>query len=80
MSQKKRSRAPQTYEQLMLRARRHNRELDSVDGGLLAHPPDLQIATAMSAVEAGVRTRDWDCVCQGLAILEDLLGVLRRRS
>lgn len=60
-----------------------NRSLDAVDreaglatpagAGLLAH-----LATALEAIKAGGVLGDWDCVAEGVLILEDAVARLAR--
>lgn len=38
-------------------------------------PPREFARTAMLAIEAGIKSQDWDCVAEGLAMLEDYIAV-----
>ncbi len=66
----------QKYKVLMAKARKVNKERDAIDRASgFAAPPDTPvgalIATAMTAIESGIRQGDWDCVAEGLAMLQD---------
>lgn len=63
------------YSKLMKAARITNRRMDSVDRKAgFAAPGDcdltLQLRTAMSAIECGIKTGDWSAVAEGLDILQ----------
>ena len=63
------------YEKIMRRARRVNakRDRDERKAGFAAPsdgPLSQQIRTAMSAIEAGIRVKDWNCIAEGQAMLE----------
>ena len=44
---------------------------DKIDGGITGHAIDLQLRTVMSALEAGVNVKDWECVVEALLMLQD---------
>jgi hypothetical protein len=69
------------YEELMQKARKTNAERDEIDRKAgFATPGDgasiLLLRTAMSAIETGIVTNDWNSVAEGLAMLEILAGRL----
>jgi hypothetical protein len=56
---------------------KHNAKMDEVDRSAGSAAPadctlDLQLRIVISAVVAGITGQDWDCVAQGLAILQDV--------
>lgn len=69
------------YEQLMKKAREHNRAFDKIDGRpFVRMPVPEQIATVMEAIKAGIKAVDWDCVAQAQGLLEDLWTVIPGRQ
>lgn len=63
-------------ERLMQDARNtnHNRDLVDRKNGFAAPGDttiDLHLRTAISAISTGVNMRDWTCVAEGLAMLQD---------
>lgn len=65
------------YETLMAKARRTNakRDQDEREVGFAAPSdctPDLQLRTAMMAIQAGIEMDDWDCIAEAQAMLEHL--------
>ena len=73
------------YEKLMRKARRINAKRDKEEREVgFAAPGDgddnsLFLRTAMSAIECGIKTDDWDCVAEGQAMLETLELRLRQQ-
>lgn len=70
------------YEKLMVAARHANAEMDAVDLAAgwatpAAGGPRMLLATAMSAIEAGIRTADWACVAEGQVMLQELLAAYK---
>ena len=65
------------FDVLIRKARATNRRRDASErrSGFASPsdgPLDLTLRTVMSALEAGIRTDDWDCIAEGFAMLEDL--------
>ena len=61
------------YKAIMKKARETNRKRDEIDGNpLIDLPAGIVINTAMTAIEVGIRTDEWDFVAEALAALEDL--------
>lgn len=65
------------YNELMERARKTNakRDKDERKAGFAANSvfaPDLQLRTAMSAIQAGIAVEDWNCIAEAQAMLEHL--------
>lgn len=63
------------YKRLMDKARRTNRERDSLDRqnrgvAPVDMPLSMQLRTAIGALACGVSMQDWDCVAEGLDILQ----------
>lgn len=72
--------APLTrLERLRRKAQRTNRRRDVSDAlfGFAApsrSPDEVWLKTITSALEAGIGREDWDCVAEGLVMLEDFIG------
>lgn len=65
------------FAEIMDRARHTNRERNRTDKACdIPVPrdcgPAIYLSAAISAIETGVMTEDWDPVAEGLAMLEDL--------
>jgi hypothetical protein len=65
------------YQELMAQARKTNKERDQDERavGFQAASdgtPDLQLRTAMSAIECGIKIEDWSCIAEAQAMLEHL--------
>jgi hypothetical protein len=70
------------YDELMSNARRTNAKRDKQDRkNNFAAPGDLplveHIRTAMMAIEAGIKTDDWENIAEGQAMLEDAVKRLQ---
>ncbi len=70
------------YENMMKKARDTNRKRDNVErevgyAAVPDCPPDLQIRTAMSAIQAGIASNDWNCIAEAQAMLEQVEKILR---
>jgi hypothetical protein len=69
--------ASKRYRRLLAKARQTNarRDADDREGGKAGAPGDcpldLHLRTAISALAAGMDAGDWDCVAEGLAMLQD---------
>lgn len=61
---------------LMEKARATNQSRD-LDDGLSYAPIDIQLATANEAIRTGISLGNWDCVAEGLDMLETLLDIVR---
>jgi hypothetical protein len=66
------------YKKLMAKARQTNAKRDETDREGYFATPDYgplsqMLKTAMSAVEAGIITADWNAVAEGQAMLEQLM-------
>lgn len=67
-----------SFDDRVARARRTNAERDAIDRAVgTATPAEAghweSIATAASAVAAGLQTDDWDCVAEAFVLLEEIL-------
>ena len=67
------------YDRLMKRARQTNDRRDAVDrtvgfGTPLDCGPLEALRTVDSALEAGIKTGDWNCVAEGLDMLRAILN------
>lgn len=65
------------YKKIMLKARKTNMERDDIDRSIGRPAPpdttdDLFCRIAMSAIECGIKTDDWNAVAEGQAMLEML--------
>lgn len=66
------------FDKLMAKARATNASRDAAERsfGWAAPPdisPEMHLATAASAIECGIRVKDWECVAEGLAMIQDVL-------
>jgi hypothetical protein len=66
------------YEKLLKRARRINAVRDAMDRSHGFAPPadcswEVQVKTVISALQAGITHRNWDCVAEAQAMLEDMV-------
>lgn len=73
------------YDKLMAKARKTNSRRDQLDreaGFSAPHEcdPSIHVATVMGALEAAIRSRDWNCVAEAQAMLEQLLARLAMRQ
>jgi hypothetical protein len=64
---------------LIRKAESTNAERDRMDRANGFAPPsagplDVELRTICAALEAGLRTEDWDCVAEGLVMLRDTAG------
>jgi len=70
------------YEDMMKKARATNKQRDNHERkvGFMAASDcslDLQIRTAMSAIQAGIASNDWVCIAEAQAMLEQVEKLLR---
>ncbi len=71
------------YDRIMEKARKTNAERGEADkeSGFAnpgETPPSSHIETAMAAIEAGIRTSDWNAVAEGQAMIEAILERVRK--
>jgi hypothetical protein len=63
------------FDRLIQKAQKTNRRRDHCERGAGFATPDSDreslLRTVVSALEAGVRRKDWDCVAEGLVMLAD---------
>lgn len=72
------------YEALMEKARATVKMMDKTDkkGGFATHlevPLDTGLRTVIAAVGGGIAMQNWDCVAEGLVMLQEI-GLKVRRS
>lgn len=65
------------YHKLMNKARKTNRERDTIDHETGCAAPQegtkgMLLRTAMCALQAGIASGDWNCVAEGQVMLEQL--------
>lgn len=70
------------FDRLMRRASATNRRRDADErrAGFATPdegPLDMQLRTVCLAIEAGLRTTDWDCVAEGLEMLRGIESQVR---
>lgn len=73
------------YKELLSKAKATNakRDQDDREVGFQAASdgtPDMQLRTAIGAIEAGIVTDDWDCIAEAQAMLLHLHKVVTGRS
>lgn len=71
-----------TFEQRMAKARATNAQRDATERRVgFANPQHCDTATwaatIEAAIEAGIKMSDWDCVAEGLAMLNDMVALFR---
>lgn len=66
---------------LLTKARRKNAKMSRIEQGqgrmLSEQDFDLQLRTAMTAIAVGINIGDWDCVAEGLGMIQDVEASLR---
>jgi hypothetical protein len=68
----------QSYEKMLEAARQRNDSLTRLERDVGFAPPQhcdlsLHLRTVESALEAGVKMKDWSTVCEGIVLLQDAL-------
>lgn len=71
------------YDKLMAQARATNAERDRIDreqgnATPLEAGPEAHIGTIAAAIEAGIRTGDWNCIAEAQAMILEVVDLLRR--
>jgi hypothetical protein len=57
---------------LVEKARKVNAGRDRMDSCPPSHCPlDVELRTVISALSCGISTHDWDCIAEGLAMIQD---------
>jgi hypothetical protein len=72
--------ANERTQKLIDKARRTNAERDRIDGGLMGLPVDVHLRTIISALVCGISMKDWDCIAEGTAMVQEMEFAVRKAT